>query len=186
MFDGSIYVAGLGDVTKENEPESGYWDAGYIGSVSTTGVLNWLHAVSLSKHSEGYLHLCVTSDALYAAGMYGRHKKTSTDNHYGLALVSVFDRMTGSEKYHLGFGGTDYYSGFYSIMVENSKAVCGGWTHYTKSDAGYQAWFAEIDLDGVGNVGASNLPDIPRMDSAVGDSKVGGHSMVEEGQGGGR
>lgn len=159
LYDGSIYVAGHGDVTKEKGPnDGGYWDAGYIGSVSTTGVLNWLHVITLGKHSDRYYNVRATADALYVAGIYDRYRTTSDGIWHGLALISMFDRHTGAEIYHLGFGDDGYASGFYTIVPKNSHAFSAGSTHHTTSEGGYLGWFAEIDLDGVGNVGKSLLP----------------------------
>ncbi|MEJ2721972.1 MAG: hypothetical protein P8181_12665, partial [bacterium] len=140
--------------------QDGRWSAGFIGSVSTTGVLNWLHVLNLSPYNDEYYNIRVTSDRLVASGVYGRH--SSPDNRRrGLALISQFDRATGAERYHLGFGGMDYSSGFNSMLLKDSQIVCVGWTNHSTPGDGFPAWFTEVDLGGVGDVGARWLPELP-------------------------
>jgi hypothetical protein len=187
LYDGSIYVAGNGDITKENGPTSGgYWNAGYIGSVSTTGVLNWFNVVTLSKHSDGYYNVCVMPGGVCAVGVFDSYLTSSTDVHYGLALISVFDRGTGAEIYHLGFGGADYRSGFYTILPSGAHAFCGGVTDYSTSESGYRGWFTEIELDGIGSLGRSSLPVLPKLITAAEDSGFETRSLFDEGRSGGR
>jgi hypothetical protein len=162
LSDGAVYIAGAGNVTKVNESSSDdEWSAGFIGSVSTTGLLNWLHTVSLSPYNDAYYYLRVTSDALYAVGAYGAYATSSDDHRYGLALISEFDKSTGAETYHLGFGGADYASGFNSILPGSPDAVCAGWTNQFTSGGGYQAWYARVNLADTGGAGANVLPVYP-------------------------
>ena len=186
LFDGSVYIAGAGNVIKENESGSGsQWTAGFIGSVSTSGALNWLHVISLSKYHEKYYNLRVTSDALYAVGTYGHYSTSPDSRNYGLALISVFDRANGGERYHIGFGGTDYSSGFDSMLLKDPHAVCVGWTNHSTPEAGAHGWFTEVDLEAIRDVGAQLLPEMPAVEARA-DSPGKRVSRGDDDRGGGR
>lgn len=147
LYDGAIYFCGAADIEKESNPSNGYWNAGFIGSVSVDGQVNWKRFVTLSKYGETYYGFYVTNEALYVSGVYSSYTTTSNKKRYGLALVSIFDRDSGQAKYHLGLGSKDYRSGFNTVLVEGTRAYCAGWTNNVVDDGGSQAWFVEVSLD---------------------------------------
>jgi hypothetical protein len=174
LHNGNIYFAGATDVEKEKNPatEGEYWDAGFIGSVSTNGDLNWWKIVSISKHSDDYYDIYVTDEALFASGRYDHYRKTSNDRMYGLAFLSIFDPFTGAEKYHLGLGSNEYDSGFNSTLISGTGAFCAGWTNQVISGEGYQAWFAEVGLEGVPNANFLEIPEMPAAAGAHGEAEA--------------
>ena len=158
LHDGTLYLAGSADVIKISDTSSGYWDAGFVGSVSTSGNLNWINMISISTQSDNYQALYVTGDVLYAAGGYSSSYNSLSGFHYGLALLSMFDTGTGDEIYHLGFGSEEYRSGFNSLIVDGMRVFCGGYTNYSTSGGGFRSWFAEIGIDNVEGAARSGLP----------------------------
>lgn len=161
--DGTIYFAGTAEVEKEKGPSNGgYWDAGFVGSLSQDGTPNWLKVISISPWSERYYGLYATGNVLYAVGRYGAYQKSKSNEQFGLAFLSIFDLNTGNEKYHLGLGSEEYASTFNSIIVEGSRAYCSGWTNSFVLDEGREAWFAEVSLDGLVQASRAELPDVPR------------------------
>jgi hypothetical protein len=167
LHDGTLYLAGSANVDKESNPSNGYWDAGFVASVSTSGSLDWINIVSLSSHSENYAELYVTDDGLYAAGNLAESFTPTGELHHGFALLSKFDLGTGDEIYHLGFGSEDYQSGFNCVIVDGVRAFCGGYTNYNASGGGFEAWFTEIDIDDLDGAVTSELPVLlPIMEGA--------------------
>jgi hypothetical protein len=82
--------------------------------------------------------------------------------------VSIFDAMTGDEIYHIGLGTADYESAFYSLIVEGAQAYCCGMTNRYTIAGGYQAWFAEVSLDGLEGAPQSSLPvSLPALEGEV-------------------
>jgi hypothetical protein len=160
LHDETLYIAGSGE--DKNKPlNESYWSAGFVGSVSTSGALNWLKMTSLSKHDDNYRSLFVAQNVLYAVGAYNAHATTSDNRVYGLALLSIFDPATGDEVYHLGFGDKEYHSSFSSIFVDGAKAYCAGRTNYQKNGESAQGWFAEIKIDSLSTSATAELPEIP-------------------------
>jgi len=160
LHGGTIYLAGAREIVTDPAPSSGYWTAGIVGAVSTSGNLNWLKTISASRYSDRYYGLCVGSDAVYACGRYSGYVMTSSGERHGFGWISMFDPGTGEEMHHIGLGGDEYSSGFRALLVENSDAYCAGWTHGTLEDDGNQAWFAEVDLAGLDNASVSELPGL--------------------------
>lgn len=187
LHGGTLYLVGSADVEKENNPSSGYWDAGFVGSVSTSGILNWITMINKSTYSENYDGLFVTDDALYAVGYYSSYYKTDSEKHFGLAMLSIFDAQTGDEIYHLGFGNEEYESGFNTLFVDGTRAFCGGYTNYSTPGGGFQSWFAEIDIAGIGGNGGSELPvlsaDVEGVESVDRVERAPGPYMPEQGRG---
>jgi len=169
LHDGAIYLVGSADVEKENVPSGGgYWDAGFVASVSTIGTMNWLNIFSVSTHSERYYGLYVADNRVYAAGKYDSYVKTSSGEQFGLAVISIFDAMTGDEIYHIGLGAADYASAFNSLIVEGTRAYCCGMTNHFTNDAGYQAWFAEVTINDFEGAPRSGLPaSLPVVEGEV-------------------
>jgi hypothetical protein len=172
LHSGNIYIAGSTDVDKENNPAGGYWDAGFIGSVSVNGNLNWMKIISISEHSENYYDIYVTDEALFAVGQYGRYVKSISKRQHGLAFFSIFDPETGAEKYHLGLGSHDYSSGINSALVAGSIALCAGWTKFVETDVSYQAWVGQVDIDGLPNTNFIEIPAMPLAEGPVGESNT--------------
>ena len=160
LHGGTLYLAGSADVEKESNPSEGYWDAGFVGSVSTSGVVNWITMVSISTHSENYRGLYVTDDALYAIGLYSEYYTSDKGLRHALAFLSIFETGMGDEVYHLGFGSEEYQSGFNSIFVDGSRAYCGGYTQYVTYGDGFQSWFAEVDIDNLDSADGSEYPAV--------------------------
>jgi len=179
LHDGTLYLAGSADVIKEINPSSGYWDAGFVGSVSTSGNLNWINMVRLSAQSENYHDLYVTNDVLYASGIFSSCYNSGTGIHYGLALLSMFDTGTGDEIYHLGFGSEEYRSGFNSLVVDGTSAFCGGYTNYSTSGGGFSSWFAEIGIDNPGGAARSGLPVLSKPVKGT-ECRIGPYTQAED------
>lgn len=175
LHDGAVYLAGSADVEKEsNLSGGGYWDAGFVASVSTGGTMNWLNIFSVSTHSERYYGLYVADNRVYAAGKYDSYVKTSSGEYFGLAVISIFDAMTGDEIYHIGLGAADYASAFNSLIVEGTQAYCCGMTNHFTNDGGYQAWFAEVTIDDLEGTPRSGLPSfLPAVEGEVPPASLG-------------
>ena len=168
LYDGAVYLAGSADVEKESNLSDGYWEAGFVASVSTGGTMNWLNMFSVSTHSENYHGLYVADNRLYAVGEYDSYMKTSSGEVFGLAVISIFDAMTGDEIYHVGLGSDDYDSWFNWLIVEGTMAYCCGATNRYTIDGGSQAWFAEITLDNLGGEPRAGLPaSLPAVEGEV-------------------
>jgi hypothetical protein len=159
LHDETLYIAGTGQ-DKKKPLGDGYWSAGFIGSVSTSGSVNWFNMVSLSTHSDRYKGLFVTQNALYAVGEYNGYLTTGDNRVYGLALVSIFDPATGNEVYHLGLGNKEYSSSFSDLHVDGTKAYCAGYTNYQKANENSQGWFAEVKIDSLGTSATAELPQL--------------------------
>jgi hypothetical protein len=157
LHDETLYIAGMGQ-DKKKPLGDGYWSAGFIGSVSTSGTVNWFRMVSLSTHTDRYKGLFVTQNALYAVGEYNAYLTTGNNRMYGLALLSIFDPETGDEVYHLGLGNKEYSSSFSDLHVDGTKAYCTGYTNYQKANENSQGWFAEVKIDSLGTSATAELP----------------------------
>lgn len=161
LQDGFLYVQGAADVEKANTPSNGgYWDAGFVASISTSGALNWLTMIELSGHSEGFSGMHAVDGILYVVGEYDSYINTDTGRRFGYALISILDAHTGVEKYHLAFGSPDNSSYFGSIFVDGARAFCAGWTERVYLDGGYRAWFAEVKIDNLSGSAAAELRTI--------------------------
>jgi hypothetical protein len=177
LHDGTLYMAGSGE--DKNKPlNDGYWSAGFIAAVSTSGTVNWFKMVSLSSHSDSYKGVFVTDNALYAVGTYNGYYMTQTNLVYGLALVSIFDPATGDAVYHVGLGDKEYASDLNAVYVDGTKAFCAGFTKYYKINESSQGWFVEVKIDSLGASATAELPQILEdgRDSSTGSTALPIHA----------
>lgn len=165
----TVFVAGSADAAEKAVSSGGYFDNGFIASISSGGVLNWFKTVNISQRSDNYSSVFATSSALYVAGGVSHYMNTEGNAQRGLALLSVFDPATGNARHHAAFGNYDYQSAFYSMFVDGTRAFCAGSTKYSVLHGTYQGWHVEINCDGLGASGLRESPDmtVPGYDRAV-------------------
>ena len=164
----TVFVAGSADAAEKALSGGGYFDNGFIASISSVGVLNWFKTVNISKRSDNYSSVFATSSALYVAGRVSHYMNTEGNTQRGLALLSVFDPATGNARHHIAFGNYDYQSAFYSLFVDGTSAFCSGSTKYSVLHGTYQGWYVEINCSGLGasGLGESHDMTVPGSDSA--------------------
>ncbi len=165
----TIFTAGSADAVDKEISGGGYFDNGFIASMSSGGVLNWLRTINISKRSDSYSSVFATASALYATGAVSHYMTTEDNLQYGLALFSVFDPATGNARHHIALGSYDYQSAFYSMFVDETRAFCAGHTKYSVLHGTYQGWFVEINCDGLEASGLVESLDmtVPGSDRAV-------------------
>lgn len=142
--NGKLYVSGSSDVNKEPNPDNGgYWDAGLVACLSTSGTVEWINRIVLSTHSERYYDVIANSDGVYAIGRYSSYMKDGA--HFTLSLLSRFDLDTGTLDYHLAMGNPECSQSLYCMEIDGTTATAAGNTNRFDDDS-YQGWFVTVDL----------------------------------------
>ncbi len=166
-YDGQhLYVAGSTDHAKEPRPAGGgYWEAGFVASLSPVGDLEWTQVVNLSEYTDEFFSVFLGQGGLYVVGAYSAFHNNPSNRNFGYGLLSKLDPGTGSVLANMTFGDPSYMSGLNTVFVKPGIARCAGRKNYRESSSGMYCWYAEIDVRGTSRLA------IPGGEVATKDAK---------------
>jgi hypothetical protein len=149
---------GYTDVNKADNPPDGYWDAGFIASLSFSGNMNWIETVTLSQYTERFSSSFLDNGILYITGKYSNFVIKESDEVFGYGLLSAVNPQTGDLISHMSFGDENYGSAFNTLFVDGTTVFAAGYTNYTVEGGTYQAWFVAIDISGSSSITMKEQP----------------------------
>ncbi|UCF04140.1 MAG: hypothetical protein JSV33_09305 [bacterium] len=153
-----LFIVGYTDVNKADNPPEGYWDAGFVASLSFSGNMNWIKTVILSQYTECFRSCFLDNGILYITGNYSNFVILESSEVFGYGLLSTVNPLTGDLISHMSFGDEGYSSAFNTLFVDGTTVFAAGYTNYANEGGTYQAWFVVIDISGSSSITLKEQP----------------------------